>query len=251
VKGIPPEIDRMMWTVAEQENAAAAEEFLQRYPIYREELLRRRQAVSGLKTSRPIEKSTPHAIPRFVPREARRQAPAPRQVAVVSGLVLAALAVASYTATTLLTPPPAPTPKVEPVVPSPHKIPQRVTPHRQTAPSVDVPPVTPAPEKEPTKSEEVPKYLRPQSLVVKTATLADVLKLLGAQAGVKIVVAPGMPNPTIDVEYHDLNALEILHDLGAQYRFTPFDQGDGSIIVYPAVDDSGSTGVGNIRRLGG
>lgn len=251
MKGIPPEIDRLMWTVAEHESPSAADEFLARYPIYREELMRRRETVSKLKVSRPGAKPEAVAIPRFSPREPKRVAPAPRQVAVVGGLVLTALALASYTATLIFSPAPTPTPD-----PAPHRSPAPVA--TQQGPKIDAqkPPSVQDPNvrnetQEPPKNPDVPGYDKPQSLVIKKATLPDVLKLLGAQAGVKVVIAPGMESPTISVEYHDMSVMGILKDLGSKYHFTPFDQGDGSIVIYPVVDSVTPPGTGNVRRLGG
>jgi len=255
---IPPELDGLMWAIAEENNANAIGEFVNRYPIYREELLRRTEALNGLKTGRPAGTPVTKTIPRFVPREVTPEPRNPRTVAFVSGLVLAALALASFTVSSMLSisPPPVVAPNPAPVnrvaeVPKESTDPIYVNPTpRVVAPPREAPPQeTPPPRTTPVS--ETPKYLQPQELVVKKATLHSVLALLGAQAKIKIVVAPGLPNPPIDVEYHEMNAIEMLKDLGALYRFTAFDQGDGSIVVYPVV---GSPAGGNTtfsHRIGG
>lgn len=246
---IPPEIDQMIWTVAEQGNPNAETEFLRRYPLYREELLRRKAAVSGLKQSNPHSTPAAKAVPRFVPREVPKAKPAPRLVLAVGLLGLLTLAVASYTITSMLTPSPVqhvvvPEPptvvRTDPVVPYVPPVVQEDT-HRE---AVNPPLNTGTPPELVT-----PRYMRPKTLVVKKAGLVDVLKLIEGETGMRVVVAPGMPNPTVAVEYHDMTAMEMLQDLGQRYQFTPFDQNDGSVVVYPAVDDSAATGP--VRRIGG
>ncbi|AIE87872.1 hypothetical protein [Fimbriimonas ginsengisoli] len=248
MKGIPPEIDRIMWTIAEDGNHGAADEFVQRYPLYREELLRRRETVSRLKTSGKRVKS--ETIPKFVPTESIRTAPAPRQVAIVSALVLAALAAASYTITSLAAPPPKPEQILAPGGSSPSNVAPKLEPRKPESPIAKSNPDTS--EAVVSHQTQTPEYLKPQTLVLKKAALVDALRLIASQAKVRIEIAPGMPNPTIALEYRDTNAIEMLKDLGSKYGFTPFDQGDGSIVVYPAVDPSGtSAGPSNARRVGG
>jgi len=249
VNKIPPEIDQMIWTVAEQGNPNAETEFLRRYPLYREELLRRKAAVSGLKKSNPHAAPVAKAVPRFVPREVPKAKPAPRLVLAVGLLGLLTLAVASYTVTSMLTPapaqhvivpePPAPV-RTDPVVPYVPPVVRQETPHN---------PVTPPLNTGTPPEFQTPRYMRPKTLVVKKAGLVDVLRLIEGETGMRVVVAPGMPNPSVAVEYHDMTAIEMLQDLGQRYQFTPFDQNDGSVVVYPVVDDSAATGP--IRRIGG
>jgi len=234
---IPPELDGLMWTLAEEQNENAITEFERRYPNFRAELLRRRRMVDGLRASRvgvaPVE--TPR-VPKFSPRETR-PAPVPsRSLAIVGGLVVAALAVAAYTATIILSGEPTATAPIvanqsprtdvtttepQPPIVAPENAPQ--------APQQDVPRADPpaAPE---------PRWAKPQSLHVKRAGLVETLRLLGAQAGLRVEIAPGMPNPEIGVDYDDMSAIDILQDLGRQHGFTPFDQGDGTVVIYPAVE---------------
>jgi len=255
MKGIPPELDAVIWAVAEDANPAAADEFIKRYPIYREELLKRKEALAGLKTSKPGHRLNVQAVPAFQHRPVRRVPPSPSQLGIVAALVLSAVAVASYTLTLFSSPRPvrvpAPAPKVV------------LTPLDQVAPKVvydngtrSNPPVAPPsdptpPPVERTVEKKTPKYLLPQTLVAKQAPLHDLLKMLAGQASVEIVLAPGLPNPTIDVDYQDQNAVEILKDMGLRYHFTAYDQGDGSIVIYPAVDSRQAGGTPPERRLGG
>lgn len=253
MKGIPPEIDQLMWTLAEEGNQNAQEEFVRRYPTYRQELLRRRETLSGLKTSRPkAPVNATRPIPRFTPKEVAPPRASRGTVATVGVLALAALALASYTVTTMLAP--APAHSVEEIPPTPATslpLPKATLPRESTEPNRTVEHST-APENIPPDAvppvDDTPKWAKPQNLVIKRAGLVSVLQLLGASSGLKVVVAPGMPNPTIAVEYHDTTPIDMLRDLGHRYAFTPFDQGDGSVVVYPVVEKSH---VEPTRHIGG
>ena len=226
---VPADIDTLMWTVAEEGNVRARDEFDARYPEHRLELVRRIEMVKGLKQGRPDHVEAA-AVPRF------RPAPKPtvnkRMVVWTSGLVLASVALASYTVVSLLSTPSA-TPKhvSHPVVPEVKFVTPSATeptmanslPHAN-----EPPPESPAP-----KPVETPAYLKPQDVTIERAPLQTVLKLLAAQGGLKIDFDPGMPNPDVAIHYQGKTVIEMLEDLGRQYAFTPFDQGNGSVIVVP------------------
>lgn len=243
MKGIPPEIDTLLWAVAEDESPRAGDEFVARYPKYAGELARRRQMVKGLKGVRPATNVASRARPAFRPAPVRTQ-PIPRRTLVgVGALVLAAIAVASYTAATFATPAPhrqTPAPPVAnhtPVIPSPPVVIYKEPPVTSVPdPSVPAPSV-------PNDPDPVldPKANKGQNFKVKGADLAGALAMLGAEAGVNIIVAPGMAKRQIDAEYENTPLNEILADMGKRYGFTPFDQGDGSIIIVPAVEGGGDT----------
>lgn len=238
MKGIPPEIDTLLWAVAEDESPKAGDEFVARYPKYAGELARRRRMVQGLKGGRPMASmATQRARPAFRPAPVRSQ-PIPRRTLVgVGALVLAAIAVASYTATTFMTPQHRPTPNTQvvdntPVSPTPPPVKQEEPPINVVPDSqVQNPPIQdPAPVVD-------PRQAKGHDFKVKRADLAGALTMLGAEAGVNIIVAPGMAKRTIDAEYENTPLNEILTDLGRRFGFTPFDQGDGSIIIVPATEN--------------
>lgn len=247
MKGIPPEVDQLLWDVAEDPSERASEEFVQRYPHFAGELARRRAMVMGLKGEKRSNRSTPRPTPSF--RQVARPPVSPQIRWAVGGLVVAAVGVLSFTVSTALLPRTvvAP-PPVSPVVETPIKVPSppvytRALPsnspergNQNTSPqglrppaSTQIPGLSPAiiaTETNPTT----------QTFHVKGARLSDALAMLGEQAKVKIVVAPGLKDRTIDADYDSRQFNEILLDLGKKYTFTPFDQGDGSVIVVPAVD---------------
>lgn len=241
MRRLPPEVDQLLWTLAETGSAQAVEEFEARYPQYRYELGRRMTMVRGLKGEK-VRAEKAQAIPTFRPRPLPSRAN-PRALAWTGALVLAALAAASYTLTTTLSAPPEPRPDPRPapvaqteVKPAP--APPEPAPHRSSV--VENAP-KPPPETDETpddvKPDATPAYLRPQTVKMKRAPLVDALKVIAMQGGLKIVMGPGMPNPDIAVDYEGKNTIEILQDLGRQYAFTPFDQGDGSVLIIPARDD--------------
>jgi hypothetical protein len=256
VKKIPPEIDDLMWVVAERNSDSAAAEFIDRYPIYREELLRRRETVKRLKTGgRKVTRSA-REIPRFTPKSQPQFQTDRRFVLIAACFVLAAIAVASYTLTTFLSPNPVKKPsRVRAFTTA--KVPS--LPKSEIVMTNPTPTLTPSPtlvptHTEPVKSTESPTP-KPRSISIKKAGLKSVIKLIAADSGLKIIFAPGMPNPPVTVSYHGLTAMEMLQDLGNQYLFTAFDQGDGSVVIYPAVDSTGgrdgNSGNSPVRRIGG
>jgi len=251
MKRVAPELDGLMWTLAEEGNDRAIDEFGARHPELRSELLRRIAMVKGLRGEKKRTIEAPKAIPRFVPKETKTTGPN----YVVGGLVLAALCAFAFAVTIFLTPSPrvhsgdVPN-RVAPVAenqPPPRQDPAPQTPNE---PVVNVNPPTPA-------QKEADEKLKPGTLKVEHAPLLTVLQMMADVCGVEIIPAPGMPNPDVVVDYRDLNAMQMLQDLGKQYGFTPMDQHDGSIIVIPAVEAGDTaqnevpTGSNSMRKVGG
>ena len=204
--------------------------------------------VKGLRGAKKRQVEAPKAIPRFVPRETTARGP----ILIVGGLVLAALCALAFALTILLTPAPhlhvveQPKPAVVPpatdgALPPPQ------------APVVQTP--NPLPPK--IEEKEADSDLKPGTLKIKHAPLLSVLQLISETCGVRIDPAPGMPNPDVVVDYRDMNAMEMLRDLGKQYSFTPLDQHDGSILVVPAVDPNAPSeentpvGMDRVKKVGG
>jgi type IV secretory pathway VirB10-like protein len=166
----------------------------------------------------------------------------------VGALVLAAVAVGAYTVAKLAEPastsPSAvahgnPSPRPEPTTPdTTQRLPETAPPKPDPGPAPESSSdAKPGPETNQAGSAE-----KPQSFKVKGADLTAALTMLGAEAGVQIVVAPGMGKRKVDADYENVPLSEILSDLGRRYGFTPFDQGDGTIIVVPARDSATASG---------
>jgi hypothetical protein len=228
---IPADLDQLMWTLAEKPDSSAIEDFERRYPEYRYELGRRLAAVRGLRGLKTSPAS--QSVPAFRPRE-RTPVSQPRWVVLGAGaLALAAFGFATYTGITLVgqqsrsiqakTDVP---PVVQAEAPK-----RRVTEVPAPPPPVAAPNPAPAPAPAPQ-----PAFRRPQNLEMQGAPLVTALEMIAAQAGLKLVTAPGMPNPAVNLAYQGWTPIEMLKDLGRQYAFTAFDQGDGTILVVPAID---------------
>jgi len=228
MKRVPPELDSLMWTLAEEGNERAIDEFGVRHAEHRGELLRRIAMVKGLRGEKKRTTEPIKAIPRFVPKEAKSHGP----TYVVTSLVLAAVAALTFAVTTLMTPPPHLHPKdykpgrSAPVV---ERTAEPIVPKNEPAPKVD--PIVPE-----RKEADTDTILTPVTLRADHAPLMMVMELMAQKCNIRIDPAPGMPNPTVEVDYKDMNAMEMLRDLGKQYGFTPLNQHDGSILVVPAVD---------------
>jgi hypothetical protein len=253
VKRATPELDCLMWTLVEENNPRAVEEFLQRFPDLKLELERRGKMVNGLKNLKPESKLSLAPPPPFRPRSS--PAPmVPRGVMIaVAALSLAALGVASFTISYFAAPP-RPPEKVGPVV-------QTSTPTVKLDEAPKEPRQASGSGKpiEPHVTDSSSVWMKPIHIKIDGAPLSAVVQAIGAQAGQQVILAPGMKSdPSIALEYNDRTAIDILTDLGKQYGFTPFDQGDGSIIIVPATEgvDNGTEptatrGVKDLRRSGG
>jgi len=233
---VGPELDGLMWTLAEEGNERAIDEFGARHPELRGELLHRMSMVKGLRGAKKPQTVPRASIPRFVPREPKATPIQSRGPAVlVGGLVLAAIAAATFTFMTFLTPP---------VRPQPSAVNPKTTPKQSKTVVPVVPKVDTSPITEPdvvakgnvSEATNVPVTLR-----VESAPLFKVLDMISLNCGIKVVPAPGMPNPSVAVDFERMSAMDMLADLGKRYGFTAFDQHDGSILVVPAVDKSGQT----------
>jgi hypothetical protein len=231
---VPPEIDALMWALVEQRNDRAIAEFEGRYPEYRHELHRRSTLVTGLKKMKPhgSDEVEPLSPPPFKPREVVRYTTPSRTLLVVGALVLAALGVGSYTLTSMLLPPEKPAAVRQASQPAP-------TPEtRFDEGSVITPPTTNNPAVllpgDEVGVQPVNKLLVPISVKLEGAPLEAVLMTIGSLSGVEVVIAPGLQNPTVDADFAGMRPLDILQSLGKIYGFTPFDQGNGSVLIIPA-----------------
>lgn len=267
MKKIAPELDSLMWTLAEDGGDRAIEEFGNRNPELRSELLRRIAIVQGLRSAGKKPKPAMASIPRFIPKEPRGSVFQSRPGKIVAGLALAAIAAVAFAVTVLITPP------THPRVPDPQPPSEPARSHAQAPPKVLTPPTTPtnpptnpATAPEATNEQPPPKAptgaatLRKANLHIDHAPLLTVLKMIGESCGVSIVPGPGMPNPTVEADYRDMSAMDMLHDLGRKFSFTAFDEDDGSILVVPGVDtgdhpegtgNEGARGELRGRKIGG
>ena len=250
---IPPEVERLMWSLAESANEQAILEFRSRYPEHYHELIRRVNMVHQLRANRPADQRS-RQIPTFRPREAARRASRPGAVAGVAIICAAALGAVGYSVTSFLdrTPVQLPPPKpvnLAPIVPAQTQVgpPTQIASDAQVqAPPVSQEPPNQSPAPDASTQQEPapatrPKWTIPQDLVVKRAPLHTVLTMVAQQGGLTLDIAPGTPNPDIATDYHGMNAVDILKDMGKNYSFTPFlAETDHSVLIIPAVAPAGA-----------
>lgn len=253
---IPADVERLMWLVAENNDPQAIADFESRFPDLRYELAQRRRMVADIKHAKGgVVPTNEIPIPAFRPR-AVRPSSSPRQVLVATALGLAALAVASYSITRLVTAPvtrPEPPPVVKTEVPSTptgggviYKTPPTTQTTTGSTETNQLPQQTP--------ETTGPRTEQPKTVKMSNTSLVAALKMIGAESGYNVDVAPGFEDQTVTLDYESATASQILKDLGLRYGFTAFDQGDGTIIIVPAVDDGHTPDSdlnGSQRKLGG
>jgi hypothetical protein len=250
-----------MWSLAESGNDQAILEFQARYPEHHHELIRRLNMVHQLKANRPPH-PTANPIPTFHLREPAHRNHRPTAVFAMVGMCALALGAIGYTVTSFLERPalhlapprevdlrPLPDQSLTRATPSgPQPVQQNANTPQQVQPTNDPSQQAPVPE------APKPKWDIPQELVVKKAPLHTVLNMVAMQGGLKLEIAPNTPNPEIATDYHDMNAVEILKDMGKTYSFTPFlAEDDHSVLIIPAVGPSGDQPTADIdpkHRIG-
>jgi hypothetical protein len=250
MKRIDPPVDELMWLIAEQSESAAVDAFAQRYPEHRTELLKRLALVRELKGSRPDPRPA-----RFQPRAVRPLGTPRWAIAAAASSALALVAFGSYAATraVLAGREPAAAPAAHAGLQNEAPPPPPVQAARELQPQApagqlvqdDVPPV---------REEIPPAYLRPVTVRLERIGLHAALRLVGEASGVEILIAPGTPDPEIACDYRDTPALALLQDMGRTVGFTPFAQGDGTVLIIPAVDAAarqGPVGTAAGQALGG
>lgn len=250
---IPPDVERLMWLVAESSEPGATLDFQRRFPELSAELAQRKRMVADLKGAKNPT-AVEHAIPSFQPRNAVSMPSPNRGIWVVGAVAFAALAVASYSVTRWVTTPvpkPEPPPVVRTDIPTGNGGVVFSPPKKEESPA----PKTPEPStanQQPTQ-QDVPRTEMPKSLKLSNTSLIAALKMIGSNAGYNVDVAPGFDDQTVSIDYVDYTTTEMLRDLGSRYHFTAFNQGDGTIIIVPAVDSAPPAGDlnGSQRQIGG
>jgi hypothetical protein len=225
-----------MWALAEQNNPRAFDEFEAKYPHLVGELGSRIAMVRGIR-GEGHAKSAPAPIPSFRPTDSASRTS--RNPLVLGGIfALAGLAFGSFYATRLLASPApeAPTHTVISYVPP---VPP-VTAPKEPVPQQNAPDAVPTAEHPDPAIQDVPAYLKPRSVKLEKTSLVSAIKLIAGSGDMQVEIAPGMPNPDVKLVYDNMSAVDILNDLGRQYAFTVFDEGNKRLLIVPVPDDSGT-----------
>lgn len=237
-----PEIDRLIWAVAESNSDNAKQEFIQRYPEFEAELQKRLGLVRGLKANRPTPASAP-VKPAFRPRARPVKSPSWLQYT-LGALSLGAVITLGYLGARAMTTPQAIRPVETDVQVRPGSEPRPAEQPQETSPSVNS--TTEIPNKPSVINETPPStqlspapepasWQKVQNIHVSDAPLQTVMKLVAMKGGIKLEIAPGTQNPQISYHSNQKNAIEILKDLGATYGFTPLLDGEDTVIAIPVV----------------
>lgn len=226
---IPPEIDELMWAIAENDTPDAVYDFEHRFPKYQQELMRRIKTVSALKSQGKTIPS--REIPVFQAR------PIPLDRKPIQWLGYAAVSLAVISTAVLAATRNQPAPVAKPVQVNPD-IPKEIPEVPIASPSKPIgqatPPVDPAKNQPPQPSNQFKK----SDLILEVTKLHDAIQLIAASGEVTVTIAPGLENPDVQVNFTQMTAMEMLSALGRDYAFTPVIDGEKHILILPVKDDA-------------
>ena len=233
---IPKEIDELMWTIADGTDQSAIEEFGDRYPALREELLKRIRTIKALKSGNRLPRSVP--VPTFQNTQVR---PANWRL-VWSSFAVAVLGLIAFGAYRVSTRS-IPIPDVAPVNVAPARLPEahvamnapvdqrrlNVTPNNGN--ETTVPPAN----NQPITNQNIVGSKR--SISLNSIPLHVAILLVADQDHLSVTLAPGLPNPTVKVEFQNMAPMDMMKELGQQYAFSTVLDGAHSIIIIPKKDE--------------
>ena len=231
---LPPELDELMWQIAEQGDAKAFDEFQDRYPEYMPEMLKRSSMVRGLKGSRPA-----HALrkrDRFMPSRQVKQNPVPNwALALVAAGLIAGGSFATYGIIRFNDSQKAVN---QPVAQTNQDTQQPLTNFQQNPPPVKNQNPTPPVNEQNAPPEIVLPFDTLVTVINSRITLEEALFSIASQAGVKLEVAPGFPELDISIDYREAPAMEVLRDMGRNFGFSVFKQTETVALLVPARDET-------------
>lgn len=245
---VPPEINDLMWQIAESQDDQAIEQFHERYPAYRAELMSRMTMVRGIKGSRPVEVKSKT---RFLPSPQRLNSEPPRWIAFAAATFLLAAGVFATLGTLrFVESRNAPAQVVEGGIDN-MSASNGTSGSTQTTQPDKTQPENPIPEQgnEPPTTPVSPMD-KPVTIVAKNITLDSALNDIAVQAGIRLESAPGMPDIIIQLDFRDIPAIQVLQALGRSFGFTPMVQTDNSALLIPARDPN-SPGGGQLPGTAG
>lgn len=232
---IPKEIDELMWTIAEGNDPGAIEEFGNRYPNLREEMLKRMKTITALKSGNRLPRSTP--VPTFQNPHVR---PANWKW-IGASFAVTILAVTAFGIWKSI-PRASSLPTVNPVNVESATFPgdsgvvytNNEPKVKETLP-VDEPNNGTLPLAQP--GSEAPKPQSLKSMKIESAPLQVAIQLIATEGQLTVTISPGLANPTIKVDFQNMAPLDMLKALGEQYAFTTILDGDHAIIIIPKKDE--------------
>ena len=222
MREIPPELDSLMWRLAEEGGPTARAEFEARHVRYGPELSRRVAMVAELRQAG----RTVSPRPTFTPRPIR-QTPFWTMAAAIGLAVVAVGAVAFVVSSEG---PKREKPLVKEELP------------KQTTPVVVPPSQRPLPTPEPMattpsirnpKPERVAPYNVARDVRISDTSLTAAIDLVAAGGGLKVTVAPGFEERRVSLDYRGLDTVATLRAMGEEYGFSVIEEEEGNVLVVP------------------
>ena len=257
---LPPDIDRLLWDIAESHDPKAIDEFGQRFPHLRTELGKRLRMVESLKTARSKVKNN---IPQF-----KHQKPVPRTKSALLiaawALALLALASASFLITKLAINGPQKVTSSQSLI-STEQAPKKKNINNQRERNgtnlyskSELPPngsgtpsVTGGGAGNAQESTQVQKANSSHnhliSMRLHNVPLQTAIDAVAISGHFSVQFAPGLSNPKVNMSYTDSPAIDVLKDLGQTFNFTPIRQSKHFYLLIPARNNSGN----NSTRVNG
>jgi hypothetical protein len=249
LKRISRELDDLMWLVAEGEDPQAIAEFEARYPDLRPALARRIAAVEALRAAGKSRRRS-EGIPPFRPRRPQPVWMSPRVAAAVGGLALFALAGASYLVTSHVFGSQPASVVAHMAAPPETVLPEPAITAPPPATEV-VPPADPAGVFAEAGDLEIapgPPNRPLQEIRIDGAPLLTALEAVAELSGLRLEIAPGMPNGVVSVRSGGRTGLEVMQELGREHGFTAFYQGGNTVLLVPAVDGASAGDPAHAQR---
>jgi len=220
-----------MWLLAEENDDAAVDAFIKRYPAHRAEVIRRVNMVRGLKGNRPATEKTA-SIPAFQVKEGVPDVSTSSQrgrwlwVAAFAVPVLAIAGYFQFRPVQTTTPP-----IVATQVPNAGTDAPNIRDNPGYDPYANVVPKTPN-----DTPRQIAYYDKVVSLSGSNQSLLLMFSEITRQTGLHIEIGPGFQDRPVDFVATGLTAITALKQLGKQCSFTVFEQDPQSVLVIPAVD---------------
>jgi hypothetical protein len=255
---IPNDIDQILWEIAESNRTEDVLDFERRYPNYRLELHKRIKMVAALKQGKPGEQNV-------APAKFTLRADSPRHrglhpAIIAFATVLAVVAIGGVTQSVLSRKAEIQTrveiPRqpyagtIDPGTPSqtiPDGMPINplVNPQGNDTTNVETEqprldaggqPLDAGLMASPPPTENIPDFHKRKSLKIAKAPLMAALKLIADSGGLRCEFAPGFPNPDVVVDFQEMSPVEMIQQLGKDYAFSTFEEGERNLLFVPAVE---------------
>jgi len=227
---ISPEVDRLMWLVAEENNSKAIEDFGNRFPDLRVELVRRLEMVRSLRGAgnkvRTLE--VPAFRPKLVPSAPRVSY---RLAFAAAAVAFAAIGLGTYALVSNSGRLQAP--RIQPIPTEMPTMPPAVTYNEHLpAPQPTQTPLVPQNQ----VPNDIPDYMQPQNFEFHGTKLAMALRMIATAGHFQIEIGPGLPDIEVSSNYGQVTPVEALKRLGEEFGFTAFAQEKGRVLIIPVKD---------------